>query len=89
MLLGQPLGGADKSEWNQFWLDLQDFLYIVHKHYIDPHGHFYLNGVGHLSDADSLVKALKESTYFNAILDDKRLTKRAGEVAFASKYFEA
>jgi transcriptional regulator with XRE-family HTH domain len=89
VLLGQPLGGADKSEWNQFWLDLQDFLYIVRKHYIDPRGHFYLNGIASLSDADSLVKALKESTYFHTILDDKRLTKKAGDVAFASKYFEA
>ena len=89
VLLGEPLGGADKNEWNQFWLDLQDFLQIVHKRYIDPKGHFYLNGVARLSDADSLVKALKESTYFHALLDDKTLTKKAGDVAFGSKYFEA
>jgi transcriptional regulator with XRE-family HTH domain len=89
VLLGQSLGGADKSEWNQFWLDLQDFLQIVHKRYVDPKGHFYLNGVAQLSDADSLVKALQESTYFHAILNDNTLTKKAGNVAFASKYFEA
>jgi transcriptional regulator with XRE-family HTH domain len=89
VLLGQSLGGADKSEWNQFWLDLQDFLQIVHKRYVDPKGHFYLNGVAQLSDADSLVKALQESTYFHAILNDNALTKKAGNVAFASKYFEA
>jgi transcriptional regulator with XRE-family HTH domain len=89
VLLGEPLGGADTSDWNQFWLDLQDFLQIVHKRYVDPQGHFYLNGVGALSDADSLVKALKESTYFHALFDDKTLAKKAGDVAFASKYFEA
>jgi transcriptional regulator with XRE-family HTH domain len=89
VLLGQPLGGADNKEWNQFWLDLQDFLQIVHKRYVDPHGHFYLNGIGQLSDADLLVKALKESTYFHALLDDKTITKKAGEVAFASKYSKA
>jgi transcriptional regulator with XRE-family HTH domain len=89
VLLGESLGGADTSDWNQFWLDLQDFLQIVHKRYVDPQGHFYLNGVGALSDADSLVKALKESTYFHALFDDKTLAKKAGDVAFASKYFEA
>jgi AbiU2 len=85
----EALGGAEKSEWNQFWHDLQDFLYIFHKHYVDPRGGFYLNGVSYLSDADSLVKALKESTYFHTLLDDKTLTKKSGDVAFASKYFEA
>ena len=89
VLLGEPLGGADTSDWNQFWLDLQDFLQIVHKRYVDPQGHFCLNGVGALSDANSLVKALKESTYFHALFDDKTLAKKAGDVAFASKYFEA
>lgn len=27
--------GADNKECNQFWLDLQDFLQIVHKRYVD------------------------------------------------------
>jgi hypothetical protein len=89
VLEGKALGGVDTSEWNQFWLDLQDFLYIFHKHYIDPRGGFYLNGVGYLSDADSLVKALKESTYFRALLEDARLTQRCADVAFNSKYHEA
>src|SRR6185437_1872183 len=61
---GKELGAADKKLWNQFWLDLQDFLHILHKRYVDPQSVFYLNGVGQLSDADGLVKALKESTYF-------------------------
>jgi hypothetical protein len=89
VLLGQSLGGAENSEWNQFWLDLQGFLQIVHERYIDPKGHFYLNGVAQLSDADYLVKALKESTYFHALLDDRTMTRKAGDVAFASKYSEA
>jgi AbiU2 len=87
VLFGQSLGGADQSEWYQFWLDLQGFLQITHKRYVDPSGHFYLNGIGNLSDADLLIKALKESTYFHAILDDKTLTKKAADVAFASKYY--
>jgi hypothetical protein len=35
------------------------------KHYVDPNGHFYLNGIAQLSDADMLVKALKESHVFS------------------------
>lgn len=89
VLIGQPLGDADTSEWNQFWLDLQDFLQIVHKRYVDPQGHFYLNSIGQLSDADSLVKALKESTYFHASLADRTFATRCAEIAFTSKYSEA
>jgi AbiU2 len=61
VLDGEELGGADKCDWDRFWLDLQDFVHIMHKHYVDPAGHFYLNGIGNLSDADSLVKALRET----------------------------
>ena len=77
VLDGKALGGADKDKWVQFWLDLQDLLHIMDKHYIDPAGHFYLNGVGYLSDADSLIKSLKESTYFHKLLHTERLRKNA------------
>jgi hypothetical protein len=30
VLLRQPLGGAQPNEWNRFWLDLQEFLHILH-----------------------------------------------------------
>ncbi len=86
---GKSLGAADDDLWNQFWLDLQDFAHILHKKYIDPHGVFYLNGVGQLSDADSLVKALKESAYFHVLLNDKKLTQKCADVAFGSKFSEA
>jgi len=89
VLDGKALGGADEGEWVQFWLDLQSFVNIMHQHYIDPSGHFYLNGVGYLSDADSLIKALKESTYFGTLLHDKTVTQKCADVAFTSKYYEA
>ena len=59
MRQGKPLGGVPPSEWNEFWLDLQDLLYILHKHYVDKNGNFYLNAVGQLSDAQQLIQALK------------------------------
>jgi hypothetical protein len=85
----QPLGGAPQDDWLQFWIDLQDFLNIMDKHYVDPNGHFYLNGIAQLSDADMLVKALKDSTYFRTLLDGKETTRRASDVAFGSKFFDA
>ena len=89
VLDGKSLGETDKREWAQFWLELQDFTHFLHKRYIDPAGHFYLNAVGYLSDADSLVKALKESTYFRTLMSDRGLTRACTDVAFNSKYFDA
>lgn len=57
-----------------------------HKHYIDPAGRFYLNGIGYLSDADSLVKALKEGTYFQVLLNDKETARKSADVAFNSRF---
>ena len=50
--LDKALGAASDAQWKQFWLDLQDFLDLMHRHHIDPNGHFYLNGVGNMSDAE-------------------------------------
>ena len=72
-----------------FRLDLQDFLAIVYKRYVDASVTFYLNGVGGMSDADEVLKALKESTYFRALLDDETLTRRVADIAFNSKYHDA
>ena len=58
----KPLGAATADEWNQFWLDLQDFLNIIHKRYVDPLGVFYLNAIGNLSDAHSLIRVLEFRT---------------------------
>src|SRR5262249_42720762 len=51
-----PLGVAPDEDWNQFWLDLQDFVCIVHRKVIGLP--FYLNGVAR-SDAGDLLKALR------------------------------
>src|SRR5271166_259682 len=31
----KPLGGAPAAAWHQFWLDLQEFISILHKRYVD------------------------------------------------------
>jgi AbiU2 len=57
ILAARPLGAATDDEWNQFWLDLQEFIYIVHRKVTGSS--FYLNGVAGRSDAGDLLKALR------------------------------
>jgi hypothetical protein len=85
----KALGGASIAAWQKFWLDLQDFVTIIHWRYVDRRAPFHLNGVGMISDADQLVKSLKESTYFHALLKDKTLTRKVADVAFNSKFYKA
>jgi hypothetical protein len=68
VMAGEPLGVVSEAEWKQFWSDLEQLLRLVHTRYVDPNGHFILNDIGIISDADLLVKALKESTYFHHAL---------------------
>ncbi len=88
-MAGQPLGPASDAEWAQFWDDLEQFLHLVYTRYVDPGGHFMLNDVGMISDADSLVKALKESTYFHRALNDHSLTQRLADIGFNSEFSDA
>ncbi len=39
-----------------------------------------------LSDAESLIKALKESTYFWDLMNDQTLATKVADVAFTSKF---
>jgi thermostable 8-oxoguanine DNA glycosylase len=81
-------GRASVAAWHQFWFDLQDFLTIMHWRYVSKRVPYYLNGVGRVSDAEQLVKALQESTYFRALLADRDLTRIVTDVAFSSQYHE-
>jgi len=85
----KSLGGVSVAAWRKFWLDLQDLVAILYKRYVDARVPFYLNGVAMMSDADQLVRAIKESTYFHVLLDDRNLTRRVSDVAFSSKYYGA
>jgi hypothetical protein len=85
----KSLGGASVAAWRKFWLDLQDLVTILHKRYVDARVPLCLNGVAMISDADQLVQAIKESTYFRVLLDDRDLTRRVSDVAFSSKYHGA
>jgi hypothetical protein len=57
ILAGKPLGDALPDEWQQFWLDLQETICLIHK--VVAGEPFHLNDVSMLSDADGLLKALQ------------------------------
>jgi AbiU2 len=84
--LGDPLGAASDEEWIQFWLDLQDFLELMSLHHVDPHVPFYLNGVAGMSDADSLLAALRNAKLFEAVISDQEIATRALRAADTSRF---
>ena len=84
--LDQPLGAASDAEWKQFWLDLQDFLELMFRHHVDPNSHFYLNGMAGMSDADSLLTALRNAKLFHAVMSDHEITTRALRAADTSEF---
>jgi hypothetical protein len=65
ILGGQNLGGASQSEWNEFWLNLQDVVFIIYEKVFGTP--FYINGVARLSDADGLLKTLKQGSCFDQL----------------------
>jgi HEPN superfamily AbiU2-like protein len=79
--LDQPLGAASDAEWKQFWLDIQDFLELMFRHHVDRNSHFYLNGMGGMSDADSLLTALRNAKLFEAVMSDQEIAIRTHRTA--------
>jgi AbiU2 len=78
-LAGNPLGGVAEGDWNQFWLDLQDFVCLIHLKVLG--GPFYLNAVAGLTDAHGLLKALKHAECFDELSSDPSLTQRCADLA--------
>jgi hypothetical protein len=84
--LDRPLGAASETEWKEFWLDLQAFLELMFRHHVDPNSHFHLNALAGMSDADSLLTALRNAKLFGAVMSDHEITTRALRVADASEF---
>lgn len=84
--LGEPRGAASMEKWWKFWIDLQDFLDIMHTHHVRADHHFYLNGIGKMSDADSLLGALRNAQLFYTALSDHEITTRVMAAADKSKF---
>jgi AbiU2 len=89
VMAGVSLGGASEAAWLRFWDDLDELVHLVYSRYVDPGGHFHLNDIGMISDADSVVKALKESTYFHAALRANEITQILADIASNSEFSEA
>lgn len=86
-VMRKSLGGASVAAWRGFWRDLQDFIEIMHRRYVNKRNPINLSRIN-ISDADQLVKSLKESTYFQAAIKEKNLTSKIDAVASNSKYYD-
>ncbi len=76
-ILGRAsLGGVPDNAWDEFWIDLQDFVGIIYEKAVGTP--IEINGCGGLSDADSLLKVLKQSDCFEQLLhgNDSDLTHK-------------
>jgi hypothetical protein len=72
-----------------FWRDLGEFVSILQKRYLPPREQQELTAISYLSDADQMVRAVKESSFFGAAISDHTLTLRLDEIARASRYYNA
>jgi hypothetical protein len=81
ILARKNLGGAPQSDWDQFWIDLQEVVCIIYEKVLGTPLH--INGVAMLSDAHGLLKALKHATCFDQLLEggDPALTQRCADMA--------
>jgi hypothetical protein len=83
------LGAAPYDAWDRFWLNLQEFVHILHQKYVDAGGHFQLNGITGLSDAELLIKALRESAVFEELYRNNEFSRCCADAAFNSRFSEA
>lgn len=86
MRLGQNLGAASDAEWKQFWLDLEGFLDLMFRHHVDPNLHFCWNEIAGMSDANSLLAALRNAKLFEAVISDQEIATRALRAADTSRF---
>jgi hypothetical protein len=66
---GKPLGAASWQEWDDFWSALEQFVRILNEKAKGTPFEIKANGV--LGDAESLLKALRESQHFEALISSK------------------
>ena len=65
---------------------MEGFLDLLLQHHAGPNSHSYLNEIAGLSDADSLVTALRRAKFFEAVVSDQDMATRALDVADASRF---
>jgi hypothetical protein len=80
VMKGAELGAATEDEWGKFWSDLEKLLCILHEQAFGSPTH--LNEVALLSDADNLIKALKQAKCFDKLMreNDPALSRKCIQV---------
>jgi len=64
---GQPLGMATWQEWDSFWSALKSFVNVLNEKVLGTP--FEIDVAGTLGDAEALLKSLRQSGYFETLLN--------------------
>jgi hypothetical protein len=78
---GKPLGAASWQEWADFWSALADFVRILNQRKFGKP--FEIDAGGVRGDAEMLLKALKQSQYFEKLLNSDDATVRDASIELA------
>lgn len=68
ILGGDVLGVVSDIEWNKFWKNLHDFIRIIYEE-VYSESFSITSDANLISDTDGLLKALKQSAYFEGMLN--------------------
>jgi hypothetical protein len=63
---GKPPGAASFPEWDDFWSALAEFVRLLNEETIGSP--FEIDAAGVLGDAEMLLKALRDTQYFETLL---------------------
>lgn len=85
----KSLGRASVAAWGRFWRDLREFVSILQERHLPPRERQDLTATAHLSDADQMIRAIREGSFFRAAINDHTLTLCLHEIARASRYYNA
>lgn len=83
-LSNKPLGAFTLRDLKVFQDNLQTFINIIHEHYIGGPNPMDFN-----AETDNLIKALKQSTYYEALCEIDAVEPTCYDVTINSKYTAA
>lgn len=83
ILAGEALGAASQSDWDEFWLNLEDLVSTIHEKVVGTR--FEISSVGNLTDADGLLKALRHGAWFDQLAHgaDPAIARKCADLALS------
>jgi hypothetical protein len=78
---GEAIGAAKWTEWDDFWVALEEFVNLLHQDALGKPREIVAGGV--YGDAEMLLRAIRQSAYFDKLLrsDDPKIVEACKAVA--------